>query len=185
MPAYPTPRPLPTLPPNTQLPQPTALLPTLAPLARPLTIAATPVAQATPVPGFIPIASGQSPTPAPTPSAFAQTNVFVYGQPPPNSYANPMDPVKIFYASFTPTVLFNGASATLTAITTTNVNTPSLGIDGNFTQITPVAPGKWQMTYAFSTAAVSPGQTNVTLTLTAYRGDGQTASIQIPVSVVH
>jgi len=111
--------------------------------------------------------------------------VFVYGQPPPNSYANPMDPVKIFYASFTPTVLFNGASATLTAITTTNVNTPRLGIAGNFTHITPVAPGKWQMTYAFSTAAVSPGQTNVTLTLTAYRGDGQTASIQIPVSVVH
>jgi len=73
---------------------------------------------------------------------------------------------------------------TLSAITTTNVNNLTLGIDGNYVQIAPLSPGKWQTTYPFSTSIVPPSQTNVMLTLTALRGDGTAASIQIPVSVV-
>ena len=51
-------------------------------------------------------------------------------------------------------------------------------------RIAPLSPGKWQTTYPFSTSIVPPSQTNVLLTLTALRGDGAAASIQIPVSVV-
>jgi hypothetical protein len=156
------------------------MFPTPAPLVTPI-VAQTSGVQAvnqlfTPAP---------SPTPAATPTAFAQANTYVYGQAPANTYAGPTDPVKIFYASLSPTVLFNGATVTLSAITTTNVNNLTFGVDGNYIQIAPVVRGKWQTTYTFSDTIAPPGATNVSLTLTAIRGDGTSASIQIPVSVVH
>ena len=59
-------------------------------------------------------------TPAPTPTAFAQTNVFTFGAPPQSNFAKPTDPVQIFYATLSPTVVTNGTSMRVAAVTTTN-----------------------------------------------------------------
>ena len=176
LPPIPSPQPLPTLPPATTLP-PVAKLP-----ASP-----TPKAATTALPAPVPqsaLAAAHVPTPVPLPSAFAATNVFTYGQPPSNNYAAPADPVQIFYATFAPTVLRNGAPVRFTAVTTTNVSRLTIGYQGFQTQIAQTAPGQWQSAYNFSAAGLTPGQTGVALTVTATRLDGGASSIQIPVSVV-
>lgn len=174
LPPVPTPQPLPTLPPGTTLP------PVAKPVGSPVPRAAStaaPVTQPT-------IAAAHGETPSPIPSAFAATNVFTHGQPPSNNYAGPTDPVQIFYATFSPTVLRNGAPVHFTAVTTTNVSRLTIGYQGFQTQIAQTAPGQWQSSYNFSAAGLTPGQTGIALTVTAARLDGAASSIQIPVSVV-
>lgn len=164
LPAIPTPEPLPTLPPGTALPP----------------VGATPVpippAFSTPVPSAPPL-------PIPTPTAFAQANEFHYGRAPANTYAAPGDSPQIFYALFSPTVLKNGALATISAITTTNIAKVTVGYGGYLTNLSQVAPDKWQASFAFSAASFPFGTPNVSLALTASRTDGASAVVQIPVSV--
>jgi len=181
--AIPTPQPLPTLPPNAQFPTP----PPKAPAA-----ARTPV----PSPGASPAlgaskgeltaTSSPSPgtTPVGTPSAFAQTNVFTFGSPPPSNYAGPSEAPQIFYATLQPTVLTANATVRVSAITTTNVQKVSIGTSSTKITLAPVSPGAWQGVFPANSLALPPTATTVQLTLTAARNDGQSASIQIPVSLV-
>ncbi len=169
--ALPTPQLLPTLPPGTTLPGAPGATDNV-PRPRPT---GTPVLH-TPVPTT-------SPVPAPTPSAFAQANVFETGSAPANTYAGPYDAPRIFYAQFSPTVLRNGMSVTVNAITTTNVTKVTIGTIGSTTSLAQIAPSKWQATYTFNAFGFSPGQATGNLFLRAYRADGQTVTIQIPVSV--
>jgi type II secretory pathway component GspD/PulD (secretin) len=176
LPAMPTPQPLPTLPASATLP----------PLAKVVVPSATrAVSAAPPAPVAQPaVAATRGATPSPVPSAFAATNVFTYGQPPSNNYAGPTDPVQIFYATFAPTVLRNGAPVRFSAVTTTNVSRLTIGYHGFQTQIAQTAPGQWQSSYNFSATGLTSGQTGVALALTATRLDGASSSIQIPVSIV-
>ncbi len=176
LPAIPTPQPLPTLAPGTTLPPVAKAAGAPAPriLPAPQPALATLKAEAT----------SRAETPSPVPSAFAATNVFTYGQQPANNYAGPTEPVQIFYATFTPTVLRNGAPVRFSAVTTTNVARLTIGYHGFQTQIAQTAPGQWQSSYNFSAAGLTPGQTGIALTVSATRLDGAASSIQIPVSVV-
>jgi type II secretory pathway component GspD/PulD (secretin) len=176
LPTIPTAQPLPTLPPGATLPPVAKRAESPAPKIASTTMQA-PVTQST-------IAAAHGETPSPVPSAFAATNVFTHGQPPSNNYAGPTDPVQIFYATFSPTVLRNGAPVHFAAVTTTNVSRLTIGYQGFQTQIAQTAPGQWQSSYNFSAAGLTPGQTGVALTITATRLDGAASSIQIPVSVV-
>jgi type II secretory pathway component GspD/PulD (secretin) len=176
LPTIPTAQPLPTLPPGATLPPVAKRAESPAPKIASTTMQA-PVTQPA-------IAAAHGETPSPVPSAFAATNVFTHGQPPSNNYAGPTDPVQIFYATFSPTVLRNGAPVHFAAVTTTNVSRLTIGYQGFQTQIAQTAPGQWQSSYNFSAAGLTPGQTGVALTVTATRLDGSASSIQIPVSVV-
>lgn len=158
------------MPPGTTLPNaPVTALATPQPNATP--ILNTPIPNATPAPG-------------PTPSAFASANVYVYGSPPPNAYAGPYDAPQIFFAQFGPTILRNGVPVTISAITTTNVTKVTIGTSSYTTALTQIAPSKWQATYTFNLSGFSQSQPTAQITLTAYRADGFSNAIQIPVSVV-
>ncbi len=181
--AIPTPRALPTLPPSAKFPTAT---PAPAPVRTPV-----------PSPGASPAAdkaskgestptSSPSPgaTPVGTPSAFAQANVFTFGSPPPSNYAGPSEAPQIFYATLQPTVLNLNSNVRVSAITTTNVQKVTIGTSSTKITLSPVSPGTWQGVFPANSLALPPTATTVQLTLTAARNDGQSASIQIPVSLV-
>ena len=159
----PTPRPLPTLPPGTRLP---------TPLPSPR------VARA---PTFATPAPAMTPVPVQTPAAFASTNVFVYGSPPFNTYAQETAAPQIFYVQFSPTLLHNGTPVHVFVITTTNVRKVEVGYSGYATTLAEVAPAKWQGTFNFNGAGLSSIEQRVNLTLRAYASSGAAASVQIPV----
>lgn len=168
----PTARPLPTLPPG-------AAFPNLPPA-----VASRPVATPGPIGSPRPVATSPG-TPQATPAAFGQANTFVYGSPPPNTYAAPGDAPQIFYASFTPSVLTPTATARINVITTTNVQRVTIGTGTTSITLSPVGAGTWQGVFPANTLALSPtGGNSVRLTLTASRSDGQNAAITIPVSVM-
>ncbi|MDQ6824857.1 MAG: secretin and TonB N-terminal domain-containing protein [Candidatus Eremiobacteraeota bacterium] len=179
LPAMPTPAALPTLPPGTRLPTPWPSPGGSIPI-----IPTGPTAPLSPSTNASPVAvpSIAAPTSAAA-RAFAQSNVFTYGKPPTNTYAGPNDPVQIFYATFSPTVLKNGEPVQIAAITTTNVSTITVSYPGYATQLGQVAAGQWQTTYNFNTTALPLGQNHVNLTLTASALGGQSATIQIPISI--
>lgn len=162
----PTPRPLPTLPPGTQLPNQGAAY-TPQPAETP--VLATP----TPQPTY---------APQPTPSAFAASNAFEYGTAPQNNYAGPQDSPQIFYARLQPTVVGPSTTITLDAITTTNIKSVSVGLLGRTIPLQKAGTGKWHATFAGSQLSLSSAQQTTMLSLSAYRADGIAATIQIPVS---
>ena len=172
----PTPRPLPTLPPSTTFPT------------------GAPAATRTPVPTVAPrrdtkaaapgTTSSTPPTLGPTPSAFAQANVYVYGSPPPSTYAAPGDAPQIFYAMFSPTVLTPNATIKVSAIVTTNVQKLTISAGPTTIGLSPVGSGTWQAVFAANTLNLPPTATTLQLTLTATSGAGQSASIQLPVSLM-
>jgi hypothetical protein len=188
----PTPRPLPTLPPNTGFPTaPPALQqqgrPQQQPRPQPLPQpdrqpANLPAPAATPVPPPTPVSS-IGPTPQSTPTALAQANVYVYGSPPPNTFAAPGDAPQIFYAMFSPTVLARNSNVRVSAITTTNVQRVTVGTGNTNVALSSLGTGIWQGVFAASVLNLPPTATNVQLTLIAARNDGQSASIPIPVSL--
>lgn len=169
----PTPEPLPTLAPGTQLPSGT--LP--APDTEPKPTMVPPPTLSTPVPTA-------SPVPVPTPTAFASTNVFVYGSPPPNTYAPEGAPPRIYYVQFTPTLLRNGMPVQVSVVTSSNVRKVEIGYPGYMTTLTQVAPSKWQATYTFNASGMVSSQQGVTLQLNAYALTGSAATIQIPVNLL-
>jgi len=182
LPQYETPGPLPTLPPNTQLPSP---LPQAMP--EPPPPPPTPIVAPSPSHGMKPELStpsaSPSPSPAPTPSAFGSTNVFEYGSAPQNTYAGDFDTPQIFYARFTPTVLKQGTPVSVSVVTTTNVRKVTIGVSGSTTSLSSVASSQWQGNYNFNTTSMPASQGTVNLTLSAFRSDGVAATIQIPVSL--
>jgi type II secretory pathway component GspD/PulD (secretin) len=181
----PTPRPLPTLPPNAGFPTaPPAFQqqPRNQPQPQPLRQPTAPPVTNTPVPQAAP-ATSTAPTPVATPSALAQANVYVYGSPPPNTFAAPGDAPQIFYAMFSPTVLATNTNVRVSAITTTNVQRVTIGTGNTNIALSSLGTGIWQGVFAASVLNLPATATNVQLTLIAARNDGQTASIPIPVSL--
>ncbi|HEX3550938.1 MAG TPA: secretin N-terminal domain-containing protein [Candidatus Elarobacter sp.] len=174
----PTPEPLPTLPPNVVFPAKNA------PRAPARAASPAPAASGSPVPSPGPAASA-GPLAATTPSAFAQANVYVYGSPPPSTYAGPSDPPVIFYAMFSPTVLTPNSTVRVSAITTTNVQKLRIGTQSTQITLSQLASGTWQGVFTANALNLPPTATSVQLTLTATRGDGQSASIQLPISLMH
>ena len=185
----PTPRPLPTLPPNVIFPASPAATPTPAPAASP---APGRTAQPVDTGGKVRAATTGSPAPSPAstgsplalPSAFAQANTFVYGSPPPNTYAGPGDVPQIFYATLTPTVFTPNATVRINAITTTNVQRLTIGTGTSSIGLSPVGPGTWQGVFSANVLGLPPAATSLRLTLVAARSDGQNASIPITVSIM-
>ncbi len=183
----PTPRPLPTVPPNVAFPSAAPGQPRQRPaMTPPPQPAATPVPQATgtALPQAGPVVTAP-PTPAATPAALAQANVFTFGSPPPNTSAAPGDSPQIFYAQLQPTILTPNTSVRVSAITTTNVQRLTIGAGNTNVSLSSLGNGIWQGVFAANVLNLPPTATNVQLTLTATRNDGQTASIPIPVSVTH
>jgi type II secretory pathway component GspD/PulD (secretin) len=170
----PTPKVLPTLPPNAQLPLPSGQLPPMR--------AALPAApQSTPHPSPAPAASA---APVAVPTAFAQTNVFTFGSAPQTNFAKPSDPVQVFYATLSPTVVSNGTPVRVAAVTTTNASSVKLQIGTQTFGLSQLAPGKWQTTFALPLAALPTGQSAVQLALIASRQDGTSATVPITLNVM-
>lgn len=172
LPGVPSPQPLPTLPPGTTLPAP---LP-------PHHAEPTPVAAPTPTPVPSTATYAQTPAPSPTPSAFGESNTFTYGRPPQNNHANASDPVKIFYARVSPTVVRSGGTVNIQAITTTNVARLEWGSGTAWHEIPQTGTGEWTGSVPLG-GGVSAAGGDSNVTLRAVRIDGQTASIQVPVSI--
>ena len=132
-----------------------------------------------------PLAEVKTPSPeavpSPIASAFALANTYTYGQAPTNAYARPSDPVKIFYASFGPTLLRDGTTVNVSALTTTNVQRTTLMAGGAAVPLTQEAPGKWRATYQYSASGLSAD--TVRFELIAERGDGNSARIPIQVNI--
>ncbi len=164
----PTARPLPTIPPDLAFPTPHATG-SASPLQGPPAVLNTPPVTPTPL--------AQA-----TPYAFAASNVFEYGQAPQNNFAQPQDPPQIFYARLSPTVMDAATTVIVDAITTSNVTRVQIGTSTSALSLVQVAPGKWQGTFEAGRFGLGPAQPIQQLTLYAYRNDGGSTNIQIPVS---
>ncbi len=188
----PSPQPLPTLPANATLPVPSGLLPrsrpgtqlTPAPVHAPSTTGQfdAPNGAATFAPNTMPAPAGNT-TPGPAPTAFAQTNVFTFGSAPQSNFAKSTDPVQIFYATFSPTVVASGTSVRVAAVTTSNVNTVKLLLGNQTFVLAQTARGQWQAGFPFPAAAVPTGQTALTASLVASRADGTSSTVTIPLNI--
>lgn len=177
----PTPRPLPTVPPNTGFPPASS-----SRLQQQQTRQPTPPppAAGAPVQPIVPVVTA-APTPQATPTALSQANVFVFGSPPPNTFAAPGDAPQIFYATFAPTVLNPNTTVRVNAITTTNVQRVTIGTGTTNIALSPLGTGLWQGVFSANALNLPPTATNVQLSLIASRNDGQSASIPVPVSLLH
>ncbi len=178
--AVPSPRPLPTLPPNTRLPSPRGQLPPRAQAPSTPAAMTTPASSASPSapPSGSPRSAG---TPTPVPSAFAQTNVFTFGAAPQSNFAKPTDPVQIFYATLSPTVVGAGTPLRLAVITSSNATAVKLTIGSQSLPLTQTAAGQWQATFPFP--ALPQSQGSVMTSLVASRADGTSATVPIPVNI--
>lgn len=155
------------------------------------TSGATPVASATtplpyqtaPPPGSVmPVPSA---IPSPVNSAFAQTNVFTYGSPPPNNYADPTQASQIFYVQVKPTVVRNGQVISISVVTTSNVSSVTFGSSSTANQASlgSIGSGKWQGTLTFNSSSLSGQGGNITMNVTATTSSGSSVSISVPLSV--
>jgi type II secretory pathway component GspD/PulD (secretin) len=186
--SMPAPAALPTLPPNTQLPPPSGQLPAAVRGGRGRAAPVTPATSAPAVPATaapLPPAGAAlaSPSPAAAPTAFAQTNVFTFGSAPQSNFAKPADPVQIYYATLSPTLVANGTSVRVAAITTTNATTVKIQIGSQTVSLARTGPGQWQGVFPFPAGAVPAGQSTVQTVLVAGRGDGTSASVPIALNL--
>ncbi|MEO6913149.1 MAG: hypothetical protein ABI182_03905, partial [Candidatus Baltobacteraceae bacterium] len=196
LPGIPTPEPLPTLAPGTTLPaerKGAAIRPTPQPEPIPVNVPTPASEQETPPPIKASPSTRSSarpsatPLPAALPTAFTQTNVFIYGSAPQNNYAQPQAPPQIFYAQVGPSVLRAGDALTISAITSTNVTRLTFGASALLasTSISSIGPGKWQATFTFNTGGLTQSSGNIQMTLNAYNSSGAVATIPIPISLVN
>jgi type II secretory pathway component GspD/PulD (secretin) len=190
LPNIPTPQPLPTLPPGTTLPTPRPDFHTPAPTEAPLATAppAASRAQTAVHPTNVPLPQPSAlPSPAPSaqlmPSPFSKVNVFTYGQPPQSNYAKTTDPVQIYYAEVSPTVIKDGAQITVTAITSSNASGLTFGYGTFTTPITQTGPGEYQSTFQFHATGIPMGNGPTNLILQAKRVDGSFTSVPVPITV--
>lgn len=171
LPGIPTPAPLPTLPPGTTLPADTKVSThAQAPALTPTDARRTPVPSQT-APG------NANPTSPPA------TNEFTYGSQPASNAAAASDAPKIYYATFTPTLLSYGAPVQLSAITSTNVSQLTLSYNGVTTSIGRTGAGQWQAAFPFTLVGEPSPKGVIALTLTATTPDGTSAAITIPVTL--
>jgi hypothetical protein len=174
LPVPPKPSPLPTLPPDAHLPPPSGRFPSTF---------RAPASLGTPT--LIPAAL--VPRPSPTPLAplgsTSQTNVFTFGAVPQSNFARSSDPVQIFYATFSPSIVANGTSVHITTITTSNVASVKISVGTVTISLGQTGLGQWQGTFPFPGTAISPGEGPVSLSLIAARADGTSATIPIWVNV--
>ncbi len=177
-----TPPPLPTLPPATRLPAARpSLLPVLAAPLTPAPVATAPVIVPAPVvAASLAPASGVAPAGS---SPFPTLNTFTYGSIPQNNFAKPTDPVQIFYATFSPTVLSRNTVVLLNVITSTNAQQVTLTYNTFSQQLAQVNPGQWQARFQIGPMSLPAPPANVSLTLSAARTYGSSQSIVVPVSV--
>jgi hypothetical protein len=112
--------------------------------------------------------------PSPIPSAFAQTNIFTFGSAPQSNFAKPSDPVQMFYAMLSPTVVLNGTSVHIAAITTTNASTVKVAIGSTTITLGRTGPGQWQATFPFPAGAIATGQRRHVI---VHRGPGDPGSV--------
>jgi hypothetical protein len=145
-------------------------------LAAPVT---TPIAARTSPPPL----AGPLPGPSSSPAAFAQTNVFTFGSAPQSNFAKLSDPVQIFYATLSPTVVANGTLVRTAVITTSNAASVKMQIGTQSIGFSQTAAGQWQAAFPFPGGAVPVGQPSIAATLIASRSDGTSASIPIPLNV--
>jgi type II secretory pathway component GspD/PulD (secretin) len=178
--AIPTPAPLPSLPPNTRLPAPSGQLPGRPTPAPIIMQPATPSPLATA--SSLGLAAA-SPAPIVQPTAFAQTNVFTFGAPPQSNFARPTDPVQIFYATLSPTVVSNGTPVRIAVVTTSNASSVKLQVGTQTINLAQTGAGQWQAVIAFPSGAVAIGQSVLQLSLAASRRDGTSSTISIPLSI--
>jgi hypothetical protein len=139
---------------------------------------ATPLGLATPI-GLV----APSSTPLPQPTAFAQTNVFTFGSAPQSNFARSTDPVQIFYATLSPTVVSNATPVRIAAVTTSNANTVKLQVGTQTISLVQTGAGQWQAAFPFPLSAVPVGQSTLQLSLVASRSDGSSATVPIPINV--
>jgi hypothetical protein len=120
------------------------------------------------------------------PSAFSQTNVYTFGQAPQNNYAAANAAPQIFYVQVSPSVVKNGQSMVISAITTTNVVQLTFGPNSLLPMATlqSIGAGQWQGSFPFSAAGLSIGQASVSLTLTATTSMGGSVALPIPLSLL-
>jgi hypothetical protein len=85
---------------------------------------------------------------------------------------------------FSPTVLTPNATIKVSAIVTTNVQKLTISAGPTTIGLSPVGSGTWQAVFAANTLNLPPTATTLQLTLTATSGAGQSASIQLPVSLM-
>ena len=177
-----TPPPLPTLPPATRLPGPRAsLLPAIGSPLTPAPVATAPVIVPAPVvAASLAPASGVAPAGS---SPFPTLNTFTYGSIPQNNFAKPTDPVQIFYATFSPTVISRNTVVLINVITTTNAQQVTLSYNSLTQQLAQVNPGQWQARFPMPSGSLPAPPANISLTLSAARTYGSSQSIVIPVSV--
>ncbi len=167
----PTPESLPTLPPGTRLP---SGLPPPAQQPKPTIVPTPALSTQLPTPSAVPM---------PTPTAFANTNTFVYGSPPPNTYAPDAAAPQIYYVQFSPTLLQNGMPVQVSVVTSSNVRKVEIGYPGYMTTLAQIAPSKWQASYNFNASGLVSSQQSVMLQLNAYAQSGAAATVQIPVNI--
>ena len=175
LPTIPTPRPLPTLPPGMRLAETTGQLPRSGRFP----LAATKVLP-TPQPSSAPTSAAMSPTgyqPGAPPS-----NTVSFGQIPASNNSGPNDPVRIFYASISPAALTNGAQVTVRLVSSSNVTRASLTMGSFSTSLTQTGSGQWTTSFPFSSSYIV-GQPTAQASLTAYRPDGPSATINLQVSI--
>ena len=171
----PTPQALPTLEPGTLLPTARALG---FETSRPFISSPPPALLRSPAP-----TASAGPHPLATPSAFANSNVFTYGAPPTNNFAQPGDAVKIYYVTLSPTVMKNNTPFSISAITSSNVAQVLLATNsGAETLAHAGGPGMWQSSIVFTSGNIPVGQNTLTFQLIASKDDGTTQRINIPVS---
>jgi hypothetical protein len=109
--------------------------------------------------------------------------MFVYGSIPQNNFAQPTDPVQIFYATLTPTVISRNQVVTLNVVTTTNAQQVTLTYGTFRQQLSQVNQGQWQARFAIPATVLPAPPSTVSLTLSAARTYGSSQSIAVPVSI--
>jgi type II secretory pathway component GspD/PulD (secretin) len=170
-----------------------------APPTPPVLVTPSPVASgpATASPTTIPSSSGGillqsgagvSPTAFSTNSASQQGassfQSFVYGQAPSSNVATNSDPVRIYFASLTPTSLQSTTPLSVSATTTTNATKVLLEVGTSSLVLAQGNAGIWTYTGPIPSGSLSSSQTSFSATLTARRSDGSSASIAIPLQII-
>jgi hypothetical protein len=136
-----------------------------------------------PSPSPSPSPRAVSPVAIAMPAAFGATNVFTFGSAPQSNFAKPTDAVQIYYATFSPTVVDDGTSVSVAAITSSNVASAKLVIGSRTVMLNQTSPGQWQGTFAFPASGLTGTQNPFNVSLIATRSDGGSANITIPVNV--
>ena len=83
-----------------------------------------------------------------------------FGSAPQSNFAKPNDPVQIFYATLSPTVVSNGTSVHVAAVTTTNASSVKLQVGTQTIGLSRSRYGQWQATFPF------PGRASPSVKLT-------------------